>query len=116
MYAAVRRPALELSKRYIQNLYFTAAGCFCSCDCGAVGGAAARGECRGATHDGAGVDVIRAALAVLRLQGDPGVIICNANGGSQEVFGQPRTRNLFWFLAPPLVSPALGFLQMITTK
>lgn len=31
--------------------------------------------CRGATHDGAGVDVIGAALAVLHLQGDPGVVV-----------------------------------------
>lgn len=32
-------------------------------------------ECRGCTHDRAGVDVVRVALAVLHLQGDSGVII-----------------------------------------
>lgn len=32
-------------------------------------------ECRGGTYDGAGVDVIRVALAALHLQGDSGVII-----------------------------------------
>lgn len=67
------------------------------------GAAAARRECRGATHDGAGVDVIRAALAALRLQGDPGVIICNTKRRNSECFRpghgqiqQPGTCSGFW--------------------
>lgn len=34
---------------------------------------------RGGTHDGAGVDVVRAAVAVFRLQQDPGVVVCKGN-------------------------------------
>lgn len=67
--------AAEAKQALHQNLDFTTAGCLCW-----ELRAAPAWECRGATHDGAGVDVVRAALAVLHLQGDPGVIVCNTNG------------------------------------
>lgn len=46
---------------------------------GGAGAAVADLECRGGTYDRAGVDVIRAALAVLHLQADSGVIVWNTN-------------------------------------
>lgn len=43
-------------------------------------------ECRGGTYDRAGIDVIWVSLAVLHLQGDPGVIIWNKNGRNLCIF------------------------------
>lgn len=71
------RAASEAKQALHQNLYFMTVGCLCSCEGLWELSAVTASECRGGTHDGAGVDVIRAALAVLHLQGDPGVIIWN---------------------------------------
>lgn len=65
----------EAKQALQQNVYFAPVGCLC-CSGGLWELSAVRAsECRGATHDGAGVDVIGAALAVLHLQGDPGVVV-----------------------------------------
>lgn len=49
-------------------------------------------ECRGGTYNRAGVDVIRVALAVLHLQRDSGVIICNTNGRIRFILCLSSTR------------------------
>lgn len=77
--------AAEAKQALNQNLYFTTVGCLCSCEGLWDPGTAAALECRGGTHDRAGVDVIRVALAVLHLQGDSGVIVCNTKGTIQCV-------------------------------
>lgn len=71
---AAEAPRLQLSKRCVQRFPTVSSAL------GGVGGGERWGEgrggnCGGATHDGAGVDVVGAALAALRLQGDPGVIV-----------------------------------------
>lgn len=69
------RATAEAKQALHQNLYFPTVGCLCCCEGLWELSAATASECRGGTHNGAGVDVIRVALAVLHLQGDPGVII-----------------------------------------
>ena len=49
------------------------------------------------THDGAGVDVVRAAVAVLRFQPDPGVVICKPKGKALT--------HVVCFQGPPLTPP-----------
>ena len=51
------------------------------------------------THDGAGVDVVRAAVAVLRFQPDPGVVICKPKGKALT--------HVVCFQGPPLTPPEL---------
>ena len=66
------------------------------------------------THDGAGVDVVGAAVAVLRFQPDPGVVICKPKGKALThvvcLQGPPLAPPKCSQSVPPPVTPT-GVLQ-----